>query len=307
MLDRRIRNLALAIIRRGDQLLLQQGYDTVKQSHYLRPPGGGIEFGESSEQALLRELHEELGTRPHSMRLMGTLESRFHLDGVAGHEIIFIYEVEPDPQLLRGGVPLLVENGVPVPVCWADIRCLPVGWRLVPEELGALLTRDAAQRAWRLASMRPAVEPSYIDPGPLVDNDLSVQLREFTRADAARELAPAYVFDMVHSRTHQRMGAISLRIGNSERLCLYAGHIGYGVDAAYRGHRYAARAVRLLIPLARRHGVNPIWITCNPDNLASRRTCELAGGELIEIVPLPPDTDMYQQGERFKCRYRIRL
>jgi hypothetical protein len=30
----------------------------------------------------------------------------------------------------------------------------------------------------------------------------------------------------------------------------------------------------------------------------------LAGFELIEIVDLPPTTDMYRDGERQKCRYR---
>ena len=88
---------------------------------------------------------------------------------------------------------------------------------------------------------------------------------------------------------------------------MYGGHIGYGVLPRYRGHRYAARACKLLFPLARRHGLNPLWITCNPDNIASRRTCELAGGKLVEIVDLPEDIDMYQAGERQKCRYRFDL
>jgi tagatose 1,6-diphosphate aldolase len=50
-----------------------------------------------------------------------------------------------------------------------------------------------------------------------------------------------------------------------------------------------------------------LWITCNPENVASRRTCELVGGELVDIVELPPDIDMYKEGERQKCRYRVRL
>jgi tagatose 1,6-diphosphate aldolase len=50
-----------------------------------------------------------------------------------------------------------------------------------------------------------------------------------------------------------------------------------------------------------------LWITCNPYNIASRRTCELAGGELVEIVDLPKDTDMHQRGERKKCRHRFDL
>jgi tagatose 1,6-diphosphate aldolase len=63
----------------------------------------------------------------------------------------------------------------------------------------------------------------------------------------------------------------------------------------------------LLLPLARRHGLEILWITCDPDNIASRRTCELAGLELVEIVDVPEHMDMYQRGERRKCRYRLYL
>jgi hypothetical protein len=44
-----------------------------------------------------------------------------------------------------------------------------------------------------------------------------------------------------------------------------------------------------------------------PPNLASRRSCELAGAEFIEIVDLPPDYHGYLLGQRQKCRYRIKL
>jgi tagatose 1,6-diphosphate aldolase len=51
--------------------------------------------------------------------------------------------------------------------------------------------------------------------------------------------------------------------------------------------------------------MSEVWITCDPENTASRRTCELAGADFIEIIDLPPDIDMYQDGERQKCRYRL--
>lgn len=140
---------------------------------------------------------------------------------------------------------------------------------------------------------------------PLVDGELELHLVERTGPDPARNRVPAYRFEMRVSG--DRVGTASLRVGGGEYLEKYAGHIGYGVDALYRGHHYAARSTALLLDLARRHGMQTIWITCNPENVASRRTCELVGGELIEIVDLPPETDMYQEGERQKCRYRIRL
>lgn len=144
----------------------------------------------------------------------------------------------------------------------------------------------------------------FYQPGPLIDHDLELVLAETIPGNPFRELVPAYRFNMVHPGATRKMGEIELRIGNTEHIRLYAGHIGYEVYPAYRGHHYAARSVLLLLPLAYYHGLNPLWITCNPDNFASRRTCELAGFELVEIVDLPAHTDMYRDGERQKCRYR---
>jgi len=144
-----------------------------------------------------------------------------------------------------------------------------------------------------------------LDLPPLVDGELELHLVERTAGDPLRDRVPAYRFELRVEGRH--VGNASLRVGSGVYLERYAGHIGYGVDGPFRGHRYAARATRLLLEIARRHGMTIVWITCNPENVASRRTCELVGGELVEIVDLPSDSDMYQEGERQKCRYRIRL
>jgi tagatose 1,6-diphosphate aldolase len=144
-----------------------------------------------------------------------------------------------------------------------------------------------------------------LDVPPLADGELELHLVERTLAERERNRVPAYRFDLRVG--DDKVGSVSLRVGDSEYFELYAGHIGYGVELPYRGKRYAARACKLLFGLARMHGMKTVWITCNPENVASRRTCELVGGELVDIVDLPPDTDMYKEGERQKCRYRIRL
>jgi len=94
-------------------------------------------------------------------------------------------------------------------------------------------------------------------------------------------------------------------VGSTPQVELYAGHIGYLVHEPYRGHKYAARSVRLLVPLARNHGLDPIWITCDPDNVASRRTLEFAGAQLVEIVKVPESCVIHQNGHPYKCRYRL--
>jgi tagatose 1,6-diphosphate aldolase len=148
---------------------------------------------------------------------------------------------------------------------------------------------------------------AFQDPGKLVDGELELVVEDKYPGDPDQNRVPAYKFKMTLVGDDQEIGHIDLRIGNTNHLVMYGGHIGYGVEPEHRGHHYAARAVRLLMPLARRHDMTALWITCNPDNTASRRTCELAGAQFVEIVDLPEDTDMYIRGERQKCRYRLHL
>jgi tagatose 1,6-diphosphate aldolase len=112
---------------------------------------------------------------------------------------------------------------------------------------------------------------------------------------------------MVHAESGDELGSINLRFGSSCHIERYAGHIGYGVHPEHRGHQYASRSVRLLLPLARELNLNPLWITCNPDNIASRRSCELAGATFVEIVDVPETCIIHRNGHKQKCRYRLDL
>jgi predicted acetyltransferase len=103
------------------------------------------------------------------------------------------------------------------------------------------------------------------------------------------------------------VGGIGLRLSSKSTIEQYYGHFGYHVYPAARGRQYAERACRLLLPLARRHGFKSLWITCNPENVASRLTCERLGARLIEVVPVPTDDMLYARGETHKCRYRLNL
>ena len=146
----------------------------------------------------------------------------------------------------------------------------------------------------------------FLDTSFLRDEEIQLILEKTVEADGERGWLPAYQFAICNS-IGVKMGACDLWVGHSERN-YYGGNIGYRVERPYRGHHYAGKACRLLFQLARRHGMEYVLITCNPDNWASRRTCEWLGGELLEIVALPEDNDMRREdGETEKCIYRIEL
>jgi tagatose 1,6-diphosphate aldolase len=147
----------------------------------------------------------------------------------------------------------------------------------------------------------------FRNPGQLVDDGLELVLVEEYPGDPDIGFVPEYRFNMKRTGTEEKVGTISLRIGYTEDLKMYGGHIGFRVLEEHRGHRYAARASKLLFPLAKRHGMDTLWITCDPGNGPSRRTCELIGGQLVEVVDVPKAYPMYEQGHYQKCRYRFEL
>ncbi len=144
----------------------------------------------------------------------------------------------------------------------------------------------------------------FNDYGTFTDGEIGVVVRERRPAKPEIEYVPVYRFDILLSGSPEPIGQIDLRIGNTRHLIMYGGHIGYGINEKYRGNRYAAKACNLIKRVAIDYGLKTLWITCNPDNYPSRRTCEILGCELVEIVDLPENTDMYRNGDRQKCRYR---
>lgn len=117
--------------------------------------------------------------------------------------------------------------------------------------------------------------------------------------------APFYQFSMQCG--DEVVGVIHLRIGEHPTLINHLGHIGYEVFPNFRGRSYAQRATQLLLPLAKLNGMKDLWITCNPENLASRRTCEKLGALYVNTVTVPEDSPMYAAGDRLKRRYHVRL
>ena len=144
----------------------------------------------------------------------------------------------------------------------------------------------------------------FINPGKLIDDDLELFLVKKTQADPIKKYSPSYEFEMRHTKTSECMGCIRLRIA-SARILQYPGHIGYEVNEEYRGHRYAARSCYLLRPLALDHGLKALWLTVDPKNIPSRKTCEIIGAQYVETVCIPRNHEMYERGARYRCRYRL--
>ena len=145
----------------------------------------------------------------------------------------------------------------------------------------------------------------FFDTTFLKNDEIQLVLEKTVDGDEEKGWVPAYHFAICNLEG-TKMGTCDLRIGHNEKL-YFGGNIGYRVEEPYRGHHYAGKACLLLFELAKKHEMGYLIITCNPDNDPSRKTCEYAGGELLEIVELPEDNDMRERGMTEKCIYRFEL
>lgn len=85
---------------------------------YHRLIGGGVELGETHRAAVQREVSEELAATIRDLRYLGVVENIFQIDGVAGHEIVFVYTGCLDPEPAARGATLTESDGSVVPVVW---------------------------------------------------------------------------------------------------------------------------------------------------------------------------------------------
>jgi ADP-ribose pyrophosphatase YjhB (NUDIX family) len=132
MVDRshiRVKAMAFLPNAAGTHHAVLRGSDPDGGRVFHRLLGGSVELGERSEEAVVREIAEELRATLLETRLLGVLESVFTYDGELGHEVVFVYA----GRLAEGDV-------VPPEGRWYDDVGVPmwVEWRRCDEGAEAL-------------------------------------------------------------------------------------------------------------------------------------------------------------------------
>jgi predicted acetyltransferase len=103
-----------------------------------------------------------------------------------------------------------------------------------------------------------------------------------TEAHPATELAD----DLVHQTVlwfvdgEEFLGRLSIRHYLTPALTELGGHIGYCVRPSARRKGYATQMLVQSLPIAAGLGIDPALVTCDADNVPSRKVIQAAGGEL---------------------------
>jgi len=105
---------------------------------------------------------------------------------------------------------------------------------------------------------------------------------ERLRADAdestlrASYLVPSTTYWWIEGEGY--LGRLSIRHRLTPRLLELGGHIGYDVRPSVRRRGHATAMLRAALPHACALGIDPALVTCDTDNIGSRKVIEANGG-----------------------------
>ncbi|QTA37912.1 NUDIX domain-containing protein [Thermosipho ferrireducens] len=120
-LKQSIRNTVRGIIRRGDEILVVEEKDEIKGKYYYLP-GGGIEFLEKSDDAIYREIREELECEIHNIKYKVTIENLFEINGIKCHEMCRIYELKVSEEMYQKEEINITADIFPNIAKWVNIK-----------------------------------------------------------------------------------------------------------------------------------------------------------------------------------------
>jgi len=92
MQEEKIKAKAMCLFHKDGKILISKHFDSVKNESFYRLLGGGVNFFETSEAGVRREIQEELLSDIENLKLIDVIENLFTFEGNKGHEISFLYQ-----------------------------------------------------------------------------------------------------------------------------------------------------------------------------------------------------------------------
>jgi predicted acetyltransferase len=144
----------------------------------------------------------------------------------------------------------------------------------------------AVHKSWLAALDEPRYQPAwaeFLDVERLHDESAFAAYVASQVADAEQDAprpvgwVPATILWFVES--DEFLGRLSIRHQLTPWLRDYGGHVGYDVKPSARRRGHATTMLRQALPWCRELGIDPVLVTCDVDNVASRRVIEKAGGQ----------------------------
>ncbi len=124
----KIRPIALCLFGNKGRILASKGFDRTKGEHFYRLLGGSIDFFETSEFCIRREIKEELQSEIENLKFLFAFENLFTYESTRGHEIVFLYSGDLVRQELYNQKSVhIVENNYELEAEWISVKDIIAG------------------------------------------------------------------------------------------------------------------------------------------------------------------------------------
>lgn len=119
---------------------------------------------------------------------------------------------------------------------------------------------------------------------------------------------PTLSYDISVPELERIVGTVEYRFETGRDLKFY-GNIGYVIYQPYRGHGFAYQSCMMLLELLKKEHpeLHEVYITCNPDNVPSKKTIQKIPGTYLGTVDVDRDHELYYYGETQKEIYVVYL
>ncbi len=122
----------------------------------------------------------------------------------------------------------------------------------------------------------------------LANDEIRLVLKSRDEPNAEKGDAARYGFSIINTKDNRDIGIVYFSVDLSRRQYL-TGHLSYGVDPAYKGHYFAAKACTLMKEVALAHGFQRVLVGSEYDNVASRKTILRLGARPVTIDDVPDE------------------
>jgi predicted acetyltransferase len=127
---------------------------------------------------------------------------------------------------------------------------------------------------------------AHLDLAPIAADFPAYVAAQRARTDAANlplDQIPETVLWLVDREIF--IGRLSIRNTHDEALIRTVGNIGYMIRPSQRRMGYGTAILSLALPAAQALGLTRVLVTCDEDNVASRKIIERHGGRLEGTTP----------------------
>jgi len=115
--------------------------------------------------------------------------------------------------------------------------------------------------------------------------DFDFYLKNLNDDGKQKGLVPSVTFFALDKDRNIFVGAVNIRLYLNPHLLKYGGHIGDGVRPSERKKGFATEIIRLALIKCREYKIKKVLMTCNEDNIGSRKSILNNGGvfESVEV------------------------